>query len=389
MPILLRAYDLHYVTSSQSGALYTAILSFYSKGKIPDRKHQEKVAALFNNIPNIESANVVISLDKIAEMLANYPQIQEQFLDASYDQAIQFISNSGPEEIVEEWNELMARHGHRCIREAEMRELEWAVEPTHLIESLKSKTRLFLNGQQKKKTSSDEPLFEIKKEDLGFIQRILVSVMLPKARKAVARREHTKAWAIGVQHQFKLAYRHLAKLMTEEGMLDDEDQIYFLQHNEIGQMLDSGNFNFWKKIASERRSQFPQLQQMSFPEVLHGVPYPEENVVVSHQGNLLGVPVSQGVVEGIVRIVSNLHEASLLKKGEIMVARYTDIGWTPFFSIISGLITEIGSPLSHGAVVAREYKLPAIVSMKGAMQSLKTGQKIRLDAVKGEAFILT
>jgi pyruvate,water dikinase len=83
-----------------------------------------------------------------------------------------------------------------------------------------------------------------------------------------------------------------------------------------------------------------------------------------------------------------MAEARLLKKDEIMVARFTDIGWTPFYNVVVGLITEIGSPLSHGAVVAREYGLPAIVSMKGAMSSLETGQTIRLDAIKGEVLLL-
>ncbi|HEY9115104.1 MAG TPA: PEP-utilizing enzyme, partial [Bacteroidales bacterium] len=389
MAILMRAYDLHYVTSSQSGALYSAILNFYSKGKIPGRNEQEKVAALFNNIPNIESANVVISIDKIAKMLAAVYDVEEDFLEVNNELAYEYISKTGPDEIVDEWQELIARHGHRCIREAEMRELEWAVEPTHLIESLKSKTRLFLEGHKPKETDLSATLFEINDDDLGFFQRNVVRWMLPKARKAVVRREHTKAWAIGVQHQFKLAYRHLAKMMVKEEMLDDVDQIFFLQHTEIGQMIKSGDFSFWKKIASERRRQFPELQNMVFPDVVFGIPVPLENTIQTNSGNLSGVPVSQGVVEGIVRVVSSLEDASSLKKGEIMVARYTDIGWTPFFSIISGLITEIGSPLSHGAVVAREYGIPAIVSMKGAMQNLETGQKIRLDAVKGEAIILS
>jgi rifampicin phosphotransferase len=389
MPILMRAYDLHYVTSSQSGALYSAILNFYSGGKTPTRNDQEKVAALFNNIPNIESANVVISIDKISKMLASFDDVEEEFLEVNNDLALEFISKNGPYEIVDEWHELIARHGHRCIREAEMRELEWAVEPAHLLESLKSKTRLFLDGQKLKEIDMATPIFEIKKEDLGFIQRHVVKWMLPKARKAVVRREHTKAWAIGVQHQFKKAYRHLAKMMVNEGLLDDEGQIYFLQHSEIGQMIKSGEHAYWKKKASERRNQFPELQEMVFDDVVFGVPVPQEKAINSDAGNLSGVPVSQGVVVGKVRIVNSLADASSLKKGEIMVARYTDIGWTPFFSIISGLITEIGSPLSHGAVVAREYGIPAIVSMKGAMQNLETGQKIKLDAVKGEVVIIS
>jgi pyruvate,water dikinase len=83
-----------------------------------------------------------------------------------------------------------------------------------------------------------------------------------------------------------------------------------------------------------------------------------------------------------------MKEARKLQEGEIMVSRYTDIGWTPFYSIISGLITEIGSPLSHGAVVAREYNLPAVVSVKGALNSLKDGQEVRLDAIRGKVEIL-
>lgn len=389
MPILMRAYDLHYVTSSQSGALYSAILNFYSGGKTPTRNDQEKVAALFNNIPNIESANVVISIDKIAKMLASCNNVEEEFIEVNNDLALEFISRNGPNEVVDEWQELIARHGHRCIREAEMREMEWAVEPAHLLESLKSKTRLFLDGHKLKEIEQSSPIFEIKKEDLGFIQWHVVKWMLPKARKAVVRREHTKAWAIGIQHQFKKAYRHLAKMMVNEGVLDDEGQIYFLQHNEIGQMIKSGEHEYWKKIASERRSQFPELQKMVFADVVFGVPVSQENTSHNVTGNLSGVPVSQGVIVGNVRIVNTLADASSLKKGEIMVARYTDIGWTPFFSIISGLITEIGSPLSHGAVVAREYGIPAIVSMKGAMQKLETGQKIKLDAMKGEVTIIS
>lgn len=389
MPVLMRAYDLHYVTSSQSGSLYTAILNFYSKGKIPGRTEQEKVASLFNNIPNIESANVLHSLDKIARMLASVPDIEEEFISISAEEAFEYVSKSGPDEVVDEWQELIARHGHRCFREAEMRELEWATSPSLLIESLKNKTRFLLNGNFVENKESYEDLSSIDKNDLGFLQRNIVRWMLPKARKAVARREQTKAWAIGVQHQFKLAYRHLAKLMVNEGMLDDSDQIFFLQHHEIGQMIKSGKLDFWKNKANERRKLFPELQKLVFSDVVRGIPVPQDSSVYHENSGLKGVPVSQGIVEGLVRVVESLSDARLLAKGEIMVSRYTDIGWTPYFNLISGLITEIGSPLSHGAVVAREYGIPAIVSMKGAMHLLKTGQKIRLDAVKGEVQILT
>lgn len=100
-------------------------------------------------------------------------------------------------------------------------------------------------------------------------------------------------------------------------------------------------------------------------------------------GCLSGVPVSNGECEGVVRIVHSAEDANKLQKGEIMVARFTDIGWTPYYSVVNGLITEIGSSLSHGAVVAREYGLPTIVNVKGATKVLKDGDRIVMDASRG------
>ena len=84
-----------------------------------------------------------------------------------------------------------------------------------------------------------------------------------------------------------------------------------------------------------------------------------------------------------MHIVNSADDANQLKKGEIMVAKFTDIGWTPYYSIVNGLITEIGSSLSHGAVVAREYGLPTIVNVKGATKVLKNGDHIVMNADKG------
>ena len=124
-----------------------------------------------------------------------------------------------------------------------------------------------------------------------------------------------------------------------------------------------------------------QNQQLNYSLVS----YPVMSVleVGQNDGVMKGVPVSNGECEGIVRVVYSIDDANKLQKGEIMVARFTDIGWTPYYSIVNGMITEIGSSLSHGAVVAREYGLPAIVNMKGATKLLKNGDRIRMDAGKG------
>ncbi len=88
------------------------------------------------------------------------------------------------------------------------------------------------------------------------------------------------------------------------------------------------------------------------------------------------------------RVVKRLEDAYDLERGEIMVAPFTDIGWTPFFSVISGLVTEIGGTLSHGAVVAREYGMPMVSNLPGITNTLKTGTRIRIDGRAGTITLL-
>ncbi len=388
LPINHQAYSLHYNTSSQSGSFYSLLLNLFSKGKIPSMRDQEKVAALFTDIPDVESAHVVKSIDELALLLSKQEKIKYNFLNVKADQAHVYLKKGSSEEIKIKWKEFINRHRHRCVREAELREKEWALDPLSVIEGLRSKTTMFLEGDAINNSQKEAKQEKDDLSGLNTIARMIAKKVLPKARKAVAVREQTKAWSIRVQHEFKLAYRHLAKLLVNKQWLSDEDQIFFLTNSEIGKLITADDKSVWKDKAEKRRHIFPGLKGLSFPDISFGIPIPDEKSLNGSNIALKGIPVSRGIVKGRVRIVHSIDDARKLKQGEIMVSRYTDIGWTPFYSTISGLVTEIGSPLSHGAVVAREYKLPAIVSAKGAMDSLETGQMIRIDAIEGRISIV-
>jgi pyruvate,water dikinase len=386
--ILYDAYSLHYVTSAQSGSLYSAILNIYSKGKTPGNDAHKFASKLFNNIPGVESADVLISIDKIAKLITNFDKDGNNFVNVDDKKSLYYLTVTAPEEIKKAWKYFIKRHGHRCVREAEMYEKEWAIDPTPVIHGIKAKASLIIKGFAIENNKSDNKKIDLNNTRLSKKQKFIIRKILPKARKAVARREQTKAWSIGIQHNFKKAYRILAKQMVKEGLLQTPDEIFFLTHSEIGKLVNYEKKSYYISISTERMLQYPKLKKLSFPDISYGIPVPENSINGKPNGNLTGIPVSRGIVEGKVRIVKNLEEAKFLKRGEIMVARFTDIGWTPYFSIIKGVITEIGSPLSHGSVVAREYGLPAVVSMKGVMDTLKTGQKIKLDAIKGEVIVL-
>ena len=187
-----------------------------------------------------------------------------------------------------------------------------------------------------------------------------------------------------VTTRFKRAYRRLGALLAREGALPDSDAVFFLTHDELGELVRSPAPG-WAEAALARREIFAHQDALRFPDVFKGAgePIEIERAEGDLEDELRGAAVSRGVVRGRVRIVRSLDEASALEAGEILVAPITDVGWTPYFSLISGLVTDIGSAVSHGAVVAREYGLPAVVNTRVATRTLETGDWVELDGERG------
>jgi pyruvate,water dikinase len=187
---------------------------------------------------------------------------------------------------------------------------------------------------------------------------------------------------VAVTTAFKHAYRALGSQMLEEGQLPDQDAVFFLTHQELGELL-RGRREL-AGIAESRRRVIDYQMPLHFPEVFRNRPEPLRLVPTESQdGALVGKPVSRGQVTGRARVVETLEEAAALQSGEILIAPITDVGWTPYFSLIGGLATDVGSAVSHGAVVAREYGLPAVVNLRVATTQFRTGDLVTLDGDLG------
>jgi len=372
----------HLMTSAQSGTYYSAFMRIMTSNKrFPEPADHHIATVLLKDIPDIESADAVKSLSKFAHQIRINIPFSARFAGATEEEALSMLQKDGPQEIIRLFSDFLQRHGHRCVRESELREKTWEENPGQLIATLQS---LVITGEvQKQKVPVDQeerdPL-----RNLSQIKRMILRSMIPTARKAVARREISKALSIRMVDTVRKGYRELGKRMVAMDLLSDEDQIYFLTHQEIGLLLQDHRPE-WQIKAGQRREILPSLNDLTFNEVCFGIPEPleEEENLVAGEGQLKGIPVSSGTVEGPARIINNLSDAAMLKEGEIMVAAFTDIGWTPYFNIAAGLVTEIGSPLSHGAVVAREYGIPAVVGAKGARRWIIQGEWVRVDGNKG------
>lgn len=363
----------HYASSSSSGSATSTLYMMLDK-YFPDKKrYQSFLSHLLTNIPNIESADILSCLQEMAALIKKR---EPKAVDFSAGELLEFIKNDA--ETNAKYQDFLARHGHRCIKEAEMRNKPWREDDLPLMNYLQS----IINSPMKLVQSEEK--IDLRKE-FAFIRNPLLKrasiIFAKRARQAVVDREYTKSQLIQIIDLFKQQYARLAELMMTANILTDTDLIYFLTHTEIGRLID-GNTTLLA-VAERRRKAYAIQENLSFDDIYIGKPTADVFDVGQNDGVMKGVPVSNGECEGIVRVVYSIDDANKLQKGEIMVARFTDIGWTPYYSIVNGMITEIGSSLSHGAVVAREYGLPAIVNMKGATKLLKNGDRIRMDAGKG------
>ncbi len=388
IPVLYDAYYQHYVVSSHSGVMNGALVSFIGGGKNYDEESLSKAAKLLTNIKNIESANILESLEKMAALIAENPNYKKSFTNLTPTEALKWIV-SADSAIKELYTEFMERHGHRTIREAEFREKDWRSDPTKVITLLQSLVSSYDKRSVNNKQGSD-PLNEIYKElKVKGINAKIFRWIYNNAKEGMQNREYSKSMVIKVHGEFRKAYSYLAKKLEDKGYLPESDLIYFLKHDELGKLI----FDNDKKLVTRaqlRKKLFAQQQTLQFPELTKGKPQPIlfNDVDSKSIKELRGTPVSKGIVKGRVHIVKSIRDAEKLKPGEIMVAPFTDIGWTPYYSLIVGLITEIGGSLSHGAIVAREYGLPFVSNISNATKIFHNGQEILLNGDEGKVVII-
>ena len=371
------AFWLHYIASAYSGSMSSAIFIILMEEGYSAEEVKAQIAGVLEDIDGIESVDILHSLRVLAKaLIKENPKAAEYSLE---ELAVYLKSCGG--DTRRDLDAFLIRHGHRAIREAEMRSRSWHSDELSLCNYIKS---VIASGTEEstKERTADANIEKILEGSRG-ISRMALKYIIGQARKGVVSREFTKSMSIKVLDKFKTAYAHLADILERDGTLPDGDLIYFLTHNEIAELI-GGEAALVKKAVARRRV-FEQQKQFRFNEVCVGRPEPVEvDFSAFSNGTILaGSSISRGKATGRARIVKSVEEANELQKGEIMVAKFTDIGWSPYYCMLGGLVTEVGSALSHGAVVAREYALPLVANVTFATELIKTGDVISVDGDTG------
>jgi pyruvate,water dikinase len=178
-----------------------------------------------------------------------------------------------------------------------------------------------------------------------------------------------------------------ARRLVERGTIADADDVFFLTYREVLSSL-ANNDQSYKTAVVRRRREMERNRHVELPERFRGRPTPLPPVIPEETERLEGTGVSAGSVTGRARVIRDPAVDGSLEPGEILVAPVTDAGWTPLFGLAAGVVVDIGSALSHGSTVAREYGLPAVVNVKTGTRVIRTGDLINVDGAAGRVTIL-
>jgi pyruvate,water dikinase len=212
--------------------------------------------------------------------------------------------------------------------------------------------------------------------------------MIDRVRTFIGYREYPKYGMVSRYFVYKQALLEEAERLVEAGVLREQEDLFFLTFEEIQDVVRTQRAD--DQLIRERKEAFASYQALTPPRVLTSDgeavagAYRRDDVPA---GALVGLPVSAGAIEGRARVILDMAEANL-EAGDILVTAFTDPSWTPLFVAIAGLVTEVGGLMTHGAVIAREYGLPAVVGVEHATRLIRDGQRIRVHGTDGYVEIL-
>ncbi len=300
-----------------------------------------------------------------------------------------------------EWQQFLLRFGARTPGELDIAKPRWHDDPRSLLrmvmansassESLvKNNHRVHFAELKTKNLAAQQTLLESLGNSLkGRIKKRIASRLMAVLSNCAPCRENPKFFMIQVMDVVRMHLLQAGQLLVEQGNLDNAEDIFFLRMEEILAYFNTTPQPL-QTLINQRKSDYAHYQRLTPPRVILS-----SGEILRKQLSTEGLPagalaasaVSSGVVEGIAHVIRD-PSAEHLSPGEILVAPFTDPGWTPLFVNAAGLILETGGMMTHGSVVAREYGIPAVVGVVDATSILRSGMLVRINGDLGYVEIL-
>lgn len=351
-----------------------------------------ELEAVLRGLPHNVTTEMDLELWNLAAAVGRDPASRGAFLQHSpHELARRFRAGALPPPAQSGVRAFLARYGHRAVAEIDLGMPRWAEEPDHILGMITNYLQVEDPGQapdRQFQRAAEHAEARIR----GLVERAaargrwrarLVRLCLRRARELSGLRELPKFYVVKILAEM---HRQLARVgadLARTGSIADRDDVFFLDFDEIRVGLRGADL---RTLVADRRQLYDlELRRRHIPRLLLSDGTDFEAVVMARSpagGGLSGTPASAGSATGKVRVILDPVGARL-EPGEILVAPSTDPGWTPLFMTAGALVMEMGGVISHGAVVAREYGIPAVVGLPDATMRLHTGQIVTVDGSAG------
>lgn len=360
----------------------------------------EKNAAdpLSKSVPNNITSEMGLALMRVADVIRPYPEVVNYLQHTKDDNFLKdLVKFEGGQEAYDAIYAFLHKFGMRCAGEIDISKTRWSEKPITLVPMILGNIKAFEpNAGNRKFEQGHQEAMEKEKELLNRLIQLPngeqkaeeTKQMIRRIRSFIGYREYPKYGWINRYFIYKQALMKEAEQLVQAGVTHDKEDIFYLTFDELHEVVRTNKLDY--QIISQRKDDYKLYEKLTPPrvitsegEIISGE-YKRENTPANA---IVGLPVSSGVIEGRARVLLHMEDA-VLEDGDILVTSFTDPGWTPLFVSIKGLVTEVGGLMTHGAVIAREYGLPAVVGVENATKLIKDGQRIRLNGAEGYIEIL-
>jgi pyruvate,water dikinase len=360
----------------------------------------EKNAAdtLTQSVPDNVTSEMGLALLNVADVIRPHPAVVaflQHVEDESFlDELPRLAGGLEARDAIRDW---LDKYGMRCVGEIDITRPRWSERPTTLVPLILGNVRNFEPGEGERRFEQGRR--EARKKEEEVLERLRAlpdgerkaeetKRMIDRVRTFAGYREYPKYRMVSRYFVYKQALMEEAERLVRARVLREKEDIFYLRFEEIQEVVHTNQVD--EQLIRRRKDAFTSYQALTPPRVLTS---DGEAVAGSYRrddlpsGALVGLPVSAGTIEGRARVILDMAEAEL-EAGDILVTAYTDPSWTPLFVAIKGLVTEVGGLMTHGAVIAREYGLPAVVGVEHATRLIRDGQRIRVHGTDGYVEIL-
>ncbi|HZG81194.1 MAG TPA: phosphoenolpyruvate synthase [Brevibacillus sp.] len=353
---------------------------------------------LSQSVPNNITSQMGLALLDVADVIRPYPEVIEYLRHVKDDRFLdELVTFDGGQEIQNAIYEYLSKYGMRCAGEIDITRTRWIEKPSTLVPMILSNIknlepnashRKFEQGRQEALKKEQELIERLKQLPDGEQKANETKRMIDLIRNFSGFREYPKYVMVNRYFLYKQALLKEAEQLVKANVIHEKEDIYYLTFEELCEVVRTKQVDY--QIISKRKEEYQYYEKLNSPRVITS----DGEIIAGkyRRGNLpdgaiVGLPVSAGVIEGRARVILHMEDADL-EEGDILVTSFTDPSWTPLFVSIKGLVTEVGGLMTHGAVIAREYGLPAIVGVENATKRIQNGQRIRVNGTEGYIEIL-